>query len=129
MSRLLVAEQISRAADIEIVARELKPRPEIIQIGQHLEPLFGAFGHQPVGGGGEIGVSACLGAADAATKLVELRHAEAVGAIDDHRVGGRDIEPAFDDRGRDEHRSEEHTSELQSLMRLSFAVFCLKKKK
>src|SRR3546814_3289306 len=27
------------------------------------------------------------------------------------------------------HRSEEHTSELQSLMRISYAVFCLKKKK
>src|SRR3546814_8956004 len=26
------------------------------------------------------------------------------------------------------HRSEEHTSELQSLMRTSYAVFCLKKK-
>src|SRR3546814_4807957 len=33
--------------------------------------------------------------------------------------------------GRDrltDHRSEEHTSELQSLMRISYAVFCLKKK-
>src|SRR3546814_10544321 len=30
---------------------------------------------------------------------------------------------------RDEARSEEHTSELQSLMRISYAVFCLKKKK
>src|SRR3546814_2644022 len=30
--------------------------------------------------------------------------------------------------GQDE-RSEEHTSELQSLMRISYAVFCLKKKK
>src|SRR3546814_9829018 len=29
----------------------------------------------------------------------------------------------------DETRSEEHTSELQSLMRISYAVFCLKKKK
>src|SRR3546814_9845429 len=29
---------------------------------------------------------------------------------------------------RDEWRSEEHTSELQSLMRISYAVFCLKKK-
>src|SRR3546814_2509559 len=28
-----------------------------------------------------------------------------------------------------QHRSEEHTSELQSLMRISYAVFCLKKKK
>src|SRR3546814_9783198 len=29
--------------------------------------------------------------------------------------------------GRSESRSEEHTSELQSLMRTSYAVFCLKK--
>src|SRR3546814_5542276 len=33
------------------------------------------------------------------------------------------------DLGRQEHRSEEHTSELQSLMSNSYAVFCLKKKK
>src|SRR3546814_4112106 len=30
--------------------------------------------------------------------------------------------------GREHRRSEEHTSELQSLMRISYAVFCLKKK-
>src|SRR3546814_3322163 len=32
-------------------------------------------------------------------------------------------------RGGSNLRSEEHTSELQSLMRISYAVFCLKKKK
>src|SRR3546814_5309514 len=32
-------------------------------------------------------------------------------------------------RDRHRNRSEEHTSELQSLMRISYAVFCLKKKK
>src|SRR3546814_8328048 len=32
-------------------------------------------------------------------------------------------------KGADGVRSEEHTSELQSLMRISYAVFCLKKKK
>src|SRR3546814_6912031 len=31
-------------------------------------------------------------------------------------------------RGRRRRRSEEHTSELQSLMRISYAVFCLQKK-
>src|SRR3546814_12518106 len=31
-------------------------------------------------------------------------------------------------RGAELRRSEEHTSELQSLMRISYAVFCLKKK-
>src|SRR3546814_6634334 len=39
----------------------------------------------------------------------------------------RDV--VVDARGRQvDHRSEEHTSELQSLMRISYAVFCLKKK-
>src|SRR3546814_6878608 len=33
------------------------------------------------------------------------------------------------DSGLRRGRSEEHTSELQSLMRISYAVFCLKKKK
>src|SRR3546814_8654753 len=42
---------------------------------------------------------------------------------DRHRaaVGARRLRPSG--------RSEEHTSELQSLMRISYAVFCLKKKK
>src|SRR3546814_4734807 len=40
--------------------------------------------------------------------------------------GGRG--PGWHRRGRDHLRSEEHTSELQSLMRISYAVFCLKKK-
>src|SRR3546814_3933516 len=37
-------------------------------------------------------------------------------------------EAASFDRVYAEYRSEEHTSELQSLMRISYAVFCLKKK-
>src|SRR3546814_5253626 len=40
--------------------------------------------------------------------------------------GGHGVPPGFD---RGENRSEEHTSELQSLMRISYAVFCLKKTK
>src|SRR3546814_1025410 len=40
----------------------------------------------------------------------------------DHQVCGHAL-AAFEDE-----RSEEHTSELQSLMRISYAVFCLKKK-
>src|SRR3546814_6527229 len=42
-----------------------------------------------------------------------------------HRLRPRGAGP----RGGALHRSEEHTSELQSLMRISYAVFCLKKKK
>src|SRR3546814_9112063 len=47
-----------------------------------------------------------------------------------HRIVKGDDEVAFR-RGANAplDRSEEHTSELQSLMRISYAVFCLKKKK
>src|SRR3546814_4859712 len=38
-------------------------------------------------------------------------------------------QPAVEVGQRPGGRSEEHTSELQSLMRISYAVFCLKKKK
>src|SRR3546814_5515532 len=37
--------------------------------------------------------------------------------------------PANHDALHSSERSEEHTSELQSLMRISYAVFCLKKKR
>src|SRR3546814_1033405 len=39
------------------------------------------------------------------------------------------FERILDKSGIVDERSEEHTSELQSLMRISYAVFCLKKKK
>src|SRR3546814_3439806 len=41
-------------------------------------------------------------------------------------TGGAPLQPHH---APPEPRSEEHTSELQSLMRISYAVFCLKKKK
>src|SRR3546814_13521963 len=44
-----------------------------------------------------------------------------VGLVAEPQLGG---EEGF----ADQRRSEEHTSELQSLMRISYAVFCLKKK-
>src|SRR3546814_6505528 len=43
----------------------------------------------------------------------------------EHRLGVK----LFERRTRGAFRSEEHTSELQSLMRISYAVCCLKKKK
>src|SRR3546814_6266015 len=45
------------------------------------------------------------------------------------RVANAFIEAVLNDDPWSLIRSEEHTSELQSLMRISYAVFCLKKKK
>src|SRR3546814_3457664 len=51
-------------------------------------------------------------------------------AVGQSAVGrGHDDHIAWAQMARLDDRSEEHTSELQSLMRISYAVFCLKKKK
>src|SRR3546814_7051269 len=60
------------------------------------------------------------------------RAALLVAAADDDaalgRLNGGEVHAAHA-AGTADDRSEEHTSELQSLMRISYAVFCLKKKK
>src|SRR3546814_9123865 len=55
-------------------------------------------------------------------RVFDAGKAGALAALDHHGV----LRPRHVE---DRHRSEEHTSELQSLMRNSYAVFCLKKKK
>src|SRR3546814_10623752 len=73
---------------------------------------------------------------------VLIRHhvrAHPAAQLHDQRVGARTtpvrgrqcraLDPAFDRAIEEALRSEEHTSELQSIMRISYAVFCLKKKK
>src|SRR3546814_2931295 len=55
--------------------------------------------------------------------LIILERTGQVRNLRGHGIGQR-----LDDLPQDAKRSEEHTSELQSLMRISYAVFCLKKK-
>src|SRR3546814_2805081 len=64
---------------------------------------------------------------------VEIRHNARAARIDGSRIGERAGTKVHHRAGQENAalgvRSEEHTSELQSLMRISYAVFCLKKKK
>src|SRR3546814_1646774 len=53
---------------------------------------------------------------------------DTVEAVRDRRAAAALLDSATETADRFK-RSEEHTSELQSLMRISYAVFCLKKKK
>src|SRR3546814_3953849 len=55
----------------------------------------------------------------------EARHIEVFG-VD---AETEDLRPVVPGAVQHDGRSEEHPSELQSLMRISYAVFCLKKKK
>src|SRR3546814_2031206 len=67
---------------------------------------------------GLVGESGCGKSTTALALMRLLREARIEGVA---RLGGEDL-MVLD-------RSEEHTSELQSLMRISYAVFCLKKKR
>src|SRR3546814_7254756 len=60
-------------------------------------------------------------------KLDRAGDAAVGAAVSDVAEAGADI-GSIDYRVEPPSRSEEHTSELQSLMRISYAVFCLKKK-
>src|SRR3546814_1776327 len=92
--------------------------------------------HSPAASSKEVGsrpererfLTVSMEAADyaIATRLSRLSRGCASGPQEARRGS---TSAASSSKGRTRWRSEEHTSELQSLMRISYAVFCLKKKK
>src|SRR3546814_6521886 len=72
--------------------------------------------------GSSIGSSFRKRRTSAINSFLEGVEADAAIGVDEALAGVAQLAIALD-------RSEEHTSELQSLMRISYAVFCLKKKK
>src|SRR3546814_8273997 len=80
---------------------------------------------------GRLPLEVLIGLGAGSEEHIDSRHSH-----HDHHHDGDDHDPdhdAFDsisiELPQADERSEEHTSELQSLMRISYAVFCLKKKK
>src|SRR3546814_2797298 len=70
--------------------------------------------------------------AAARLRVAQIDDLDALVALEQHFTGDRMSRRAFRHLLHSASatiRSEEHTSELQSLMRISYAVFCLKKKK
>src|SRR3546814_10300850 len=94
-----IAKTGAKAFDQPGLRRRDKPRPVVI-IKRQPRELAAKIGEDRAVGGARL----------------ERRARNQFFAIADDQRGGKD-------------RSEEHTSELQSLMRISYAVFCLKKKK
>src|SRR3546814_15810465 len=75
---------------------------------------------------GEIDIAISPQLATIGTLLAHVRRGDIVSVHSLRRGAAEAIEAIAHG---DAKRSEEHTSELQSLMRISYAVFCLKKKK
>src|SRR3546814_731350 len=83
-------------------------------LGEWLDPVDPPAVFQPEG----VGIAKRLPIHFRITRRIHLRTRGPFGRNWNHRLGTH----------QSLSRSEEHTSELQSLMRLSYAVFCLKKK-
>src|SRR3546814_2967747 len=105
---------------LQALAVELDELADHAVLAQHL-----GDGEHQVGGGGAFGQLAGELEADDLRDQHRRRLAQHGGFGLDAAHAPAEHADAVDHRGM---RSEEHTSELQSLMRISYAVFCLKKK-
>src|SRR3546814_10457504 len=76
-----------------------------------------------------VGAAAKMGALVKGGAALEALAATRVVALDKTGTLTRNRPSVVEVVATEAGRSEEHTSELQSLMRISYAVFCLKKKK
>src|SRR3546814_2759396 len=113
----LVAEVGVVPGLVHLVERDVRMRPQaavehadLLEVRQHRERGVGAVA---VAQGLEVRVHAAVQVDARLLGLDEETHVAEVGLEVERVVGTL--------------RSEEHTSELQSLMRISYAVFCLKK--
>src|SRR3546814_12313271 len=109
-------------AVLDIIERELaiQRRSRLAAGDEHFTVNFGVAKHVGAVGARQIaGIDFRLGD----QRFIFLHWIEGVTVI------RADAQKAREWTGRLTGRSEEHTSELQSLMRISYAVFCLKKKK
>src|SRR3546814_3414453 len=101
----------NKGSDAELQEKIVRCNKSEISASKHAPDFAPSFLHE---GGVRLGAGRLPGG---------VAKAGPIGVI------GRHDHPAGDEIvGRAHPRSEEHTSELQSLMRISYAVFCLKKK-
>src|SRR5690606_19339969 len=97
---------VARAANLEIAHGDAKARAQITELFNRLQPPRCGIGQRSAAARTarqKIAVGPELVAADAAAELVQIGHAEALGPIDEERVGVGNVETGLDDRGADEY--------------------------
>ncbi len=89
--------------NLEVERRDAEAAAEIAELANGGEPFLRHLRQRVFRRNQEVGVGAAIRSSDAAAKLVQLRQAIAICAIDDDRVRVRDVETVLDDRRREEH--------------------------
>src|SRR3546814_3184564 len=108
-----------------LLAKQEAARKEIAEVNGGVMPEEAAFGEP-----NPIYAQVKLRQIEIDTQIEELRRRAAAARTEAAALAAKaeDV-PRVEAELQRLNRSEEHTSELQSLMRISYAVFCLKKKK
>ena len=86
------AQQVAGAADLEVFHRDAHSRAQLGRLEDGLQPLLGDFAQAHVFGVQQIGVRASRATTHPASQLVQLGEPEAVRAVDDERVGVRNVQ-------------------------------------
>ena len=102
MAGLLGAENVARAAKFQIAHGDLKARAKMAVFLDRLQALGRDRRHRAIRRQQQIAIRPMLPPPHAAAKLVQFAQAEAVGVVDDDRVGVGNIQAAFDDRRADQ---------------------------
>src|SRR3546814_4442115 len=102
----------------------IEQRGRHLGVAEHGRP----FAEREVGGDDDRGV--LVKSADQMEQQLpaSARERQIAQFVEDQQIEPRQMLGELSDLDGPPSRSEEHTSELQSLMRISYAVFCLKKK-
>ncbi len=103
MSRLRQAQQIAAPADFQIVVGDAETGTRFGKFLDGLKSFHGVARQHRALGQQQIGAGLLIAPAHAAADLVELGQAEAVGAVDDDRIGRGNIQTRSDNRRADQH--------------------------
>ena len=97
LAALLITQQFAGTANLQVVRGQQVTRTQVTRRLYRFQPFGGIRSDGRAGRAHEVGVGLVVGAANAASQLVQLGQAEFVGALDDNGVGVGNIDAGFDD--------------------------------
>jgi hypothetical protein len=125
VSGLRLADQVAGATQVEVARADRKARAQPVERLERAQSLERGLRDRRLAVGQQHHLPSPPASADPAAQLVKLRQSEAIRVMHDHRVRARDVEPRFDDVGREQHvavaRRERH-HRLVDLARRHLAV-------
>src|SRR5204862_6975576 len=86
----------ARAADLEVVHGEIETRAQLLHHLDRLEALLRSGGERVLAGSEQVGVGLVVRAPDTAPQLMKLSESEFIRALDNDRVGRRNIYSGLD---------------------------------